>query len=290
MTKLSLGTVQFGLNYGVANQVGKIKFEEVKKIIEFAKKSKISLIDTAVSYGDSEKIIGDIGIRDFKFVSKLPSIPKNCLDIDLWVEKNIKNTLMHLGLKTLYGLLVHNYQNLTGRFSKKLINALNRLKIDGLVKKIGISIYDPSEYEKIVHLNRFDIVQAPLNIIDRRLVESGLLSKLYSQKIEVHTRSVFLQGLLLMPREKIPKNFNRWSKIWDKWSSEIKKNKLDVIETCLLYPLSIPEIDHVIVGVDNVNQLKDIIKKSKSQNKQSDMSFMISNDQLLINPTNWNKL
>ncbi len=290
MTKLSLGTVQFGLNYGVANQVGKIKFEEVKKIIELAKKSKISLIDTAVSYGDSEKIIGDIGIRDFKFVSKLPSIPKNCLDIDLWVEKNIKNTLKHLGLKTLYGLLVHNYQNLTGRFSKKLINALNRIKIEGLVKKIGISIYDPSEYEKIVHLNRFDIVQAPLNIIDRRLVESGLLSKLYSQNIEVHTRSVFLQGLLLMPRERIPKNFNRWSKIWDKWSSEIKKNKLDVIETCLLYPLSMPEIDHVIVGVDNVNQLNDIIKKSKSQIKQSDMSFMISNDQLLINPTNWNKL
>ena len=289
MNKLSLGSAQFGLDYGIANQSGKTKFKEVKKILKLAKKSKIDLIDTAISYGDSEKVIGDIGETDFKFISKLPIIPKNCLDIYSWVQKNVRNSLKQLSTNSLYGLLVHNSNDLLGPSSKELINALNNIKFDGLVKKIGISIYDPSECEKILYLNKFDIVQAPLNIIDRRLVDSGLLSKLHSQNIEIHTRSVFLQGLLLMSREEIPKNLNRWSKIWDKWSSELKRNKLDAIEACLLYPLSIPEINHVIIGVNNASQLNDIIIKSKSQRPQADLSFMISNDQMLINPTNWNK-
>jgi len=289
MNKLSLGSAQFGLDYGIANQSGKTKFKEVKKILKLAKKSKIDLIDTAISYGDSEKVIGDIGETDFKFISKLPAIPNNCLDIYSWVQKNVRNSLKQLSTNSLYGLLVHNSNDLLGPSSKELINALNNIKFDGLVKKIGISIYDPSECEKILYLNKFDIVQAPLNIIDRRLVDSGLLSKLHSQNIEIHTRSVFLQGLLLMSRKEIPKNLNRWSKIWDKWSSELKRNKLDAIEACLLYPLSIPEINHVIIGVNNASQLNDIIIKSKSQRPQADLSFMISNDQMLINPTNWNK-
>ena len=133
-------------------------------------------------------------------------------------------------------------------------------------------------------------MQAPLNIIDRRLVESGWLSRLHSEEIEIHTRSVFLQGLLLMPRNKIPKIFDRWSAVWDQWSLALEKNNLSATEVCLLYPLSLPEIDHIVVGVDNVDQLSNIIEKSKSQQSQIDWSFMISEDQSLINPTNWNIL
>ena len=110
-------------------------------------------------------------------------------------------------------------------------------------------------------MTRFDIIQAPLNIVDRRLVTSGWLSKLHSEEIEIHTRSVFLQGLLL-PRYSIPKNFNKWASIWDKWSAELQKNNLGAAEVCLLYPLSFQEIDRVIIGVDNVNQLREIINKS----------------------------
>ena len=137
---------------------------------------------------------------------------------------------------------------------------------------------------------KVDIVQAPLNIMDRRLIVSGWLSKLNSQKVEIHTRSVFLQGLLLMSRNSIPSYFNRWSKIWDRWFYEIKKNNLSPMEVCLSFIFSLPEIDHIIVGVDNVYQLKDIIKKSKSKIAQVDWSFMHSNDQMLINPSNWHKL
>ena len=99
MNKLSLGSAQFGLDYGIANQSGKTKFKEVKKILKLAKKSKIDLIDTAISYGDSEKVIGDIGETDFKFISKLPAIPNNCLDIYSWVQKNVRNSLKQLSVK-----------------------------------------------------------------------------------------------------------------------------------------------------------------------------------------------
>ncbi len=289
MNKLSLGTVQFGLSYGIANQTGKIKSVEAKKILQLAKNSNIDLIDTAIAYGDSEKVIGDIGIKDFKFVSKLPALPKDCVDINSWVEENVKLSLKRLGIPSLYGLLVHRSESLLGNSGNKLINALKTIKLNGLVKKIGISIYDPSECEQVMNLARIDIVQAPLNIVDRRLVVSGWLSRLHSEEIEIHTRSVFLQGLLLMPRNKIPKIFDRWFRAWDQWSLELEKNNLSAVEACLLYPLSLPEIDRVIIGIDNVNQLNDIINKSKSQQSQIDWSFMISNDQALINPTNWHK-
>lgn len=290
MNKLALGTAQFGSAYGIANKKGQIKFSEVNEILRFAKNSNIDLIDTAIAYGDSEKFIGDAGIKDFKFVSKLPDLPKDCEDINSWVEQSVESSLIRLGISSLYGLLVHRSKNLLGNSGKKLIEALKMIKLEGLVKKIGISIYDPSECEKVMKLTRVDIVQAPLNIVDRRLVTSGWLSKLHSEEIEIHTRSVFLQGLLLMPRYKIPKNFNKWSKVWDKWSLELKKNDLSAAEVCLLYPLSLPEIDRVIVGVENANQLNELVKKSKSQHSQIDCSFMISNDQMLINPSNWQKL
>jgi hypothetical protein len=240
MNKLSLGTVQFGLSYGIANQTGKIKSVEAKKILQLAKNSNIDLIDTAIAYGDSEKVIGDIGIKDFKFVSKLPALPKDCVDINSWVEENVKLSLKRLGIPSLYGLLVHRSESLLGNSGNKLINALKTIKLNGLVKKIGISIYDPSECEQVMNLARIDIVQAPLNIVDRRLVVSGWLSRLHSEEIEIHTRSVFLQGLLLMPRNKIPKIFDRWFRAWDQWSLELEKNNLSAVEACLLYPLSLP--------------------------------------------------
>ena len=290
MNKLALGTAQFGLKYGIANQVGQIKLTEVEKIVRFAKNSSIDLIDTAVVYGESEKIIGSIGAKDFKLVSKLPALPENCKDVNSWVEEKVQSSLKRLGIQSLYGLLVHRSENLLGASGKKLVDALNKAKLNGLAKKIGVSIYDPSECEILMKIIKIDIVQAPLNIIDRRLVDSGWLSRLHSEGIEIHTRSVFLQGLLLMPQKIIPKSFNKWSKLFDQWSNNLKKNNLSATEVCLSYPLSFKEIDRVIVGVDSVLQLDEIVKKSKFCQLEINWDFMISNDQKLINPTNWNNL
>tara|TARA_B100000989_G_scaffold21727_1_gene14246 strand:+ start:12197 stop:13069 length:873 start_codon:yes stop_codon:yes gene_type:complete len=290
MSKLGLGTAQFGYKYGIANTSGKIKKFDAKNILLQAKKESIDLIDTAVSYGKSEKVIGDSGLKDFRIVSKLPTLPMNIKDIDKWLEQNVQRSLLNLNQASLYGLLVHRSKNLLGKNGKKLISSLENLKNSGLVEKIGVSIYDPSELNNVMKLTKIDIVQAPLNIVDRRFEISGWLSKLHEEKVEIHSRSVFLQGLLLLSQNKIPKKFGRWSNIFEKFFLYLKKNKVNALEACLSYPLSFSEIDKVIVGVDNINQLKKLIKISQNNLLKYDFSFMTSNDQMLINPFNWEKL
>ena len=290
MNKLALGTVQFGLNYGVSNFSGQTNLSEASKIIKLAKEENIDLIDTAISYGVSEKTIGKIGILDFRFVSKLPSVSNINGDLTIIVEEMIKKSLQRLGIKSLYGLLIHKSQDLLGDSGSKLIHALNQIKAGGLIEKIGVSIYDPSEIDKIINLFKIDIIQAPLNIIDRRLEKSGWLKKLHNKNIEIHTRSTFLQGLLLMQQDQIPMKFNRWTDLFDRWFLELKKYNLNAAQVCLSYPMSLPEVDRIVIGVNTAEQLKKLIKLSKMKILNHDLSFMISNDNLLINPSNWENM
>ena len=287
MNKLALGTAQFGMKYGLSNKNGQVKYSDVENILKFAKHNNIEFIDTAISYGDCEKIIGDVGVKDFKIITKLPDLSMENLNTESWIERSIQSSLKRLKVNSLYGLLIHKSKNLFDKSGKKLINALNKIKESGIVKKIGVSIYEPSECEKILNLTKIDIIQAPMNIMDRRLINSGWLSKLHSEKIEIHARSIFLQGLLLLQPKNIPNYFFEWSKIFEKWEYQLKKNKLNAVDVCLAYPLSIPEVDRVVIGVDNIYQLKEIIDKSKKKEIKFDSSFMISNDQGLINPSNW---
>ena len=289
MNKLALGTVQFGLKYGIANKIGQIRFEDVKKILQFARNVNIDLIDTAISYGDSEKVIGDVSIKDFKFVSKLPALPKSDVNINSWIEDEIQFSLKRLGIQSLYGFLIHRSEDLLGNSGKKIVNALNKLKSKGIVKKIGVSIYEPSELEKLTGLIELDIVQAPLNIIDQRLLSSGWLSKLYKNNIEVHTRSVFLQGLLLMSWQKRSFRFSRWNNLWKIWHEWLNDNQITALEATIRYALSIKEVSKVIVGVDSEEQLRQIILASDGKLPPIPPELVID-DISLLNPSNWDKI
>ncbi len=294
MSKLALGTAQFGLNYGVANQIGQVSESDVSKILEFASLEKIDTLDTAIAYGNSEKVLGNIGISHFQVVSKLPALPDLVdLDIESWVKLQVRDALIRLNVQSIYGLLLHRSQNFLGQSGIELLKALMLLKECGLVKNIGISIYNTSELDQLDqlgYLKKIDIVQAPLNIIDRRLETSGWLSRLHALGIEIHTRSTFLQGLLLCPLEKIPSKFRRWSHIWDRWSCELAKKSQLPAQACLAYPLSLPEISKVIIGVDSECHLKQLILATKKNPTQMDYSFMASDDEMLINPSNWSSL
>jgi aryl-alcohol dehydrogenase-like predicted oxidoreductase len=290
MNKLALGTAQFGMSYGIANQHGKIKLENIKDIIKTAREKNIDLVDTAISYGNSENIIGKIGILDFKFVTKLPSLPKiKVANISFWVEDQIKLSLKRLGIQSLYGLLVHRSEDLLGDKGETILNALNNLKSRGLIKKIGISIYESSELEKLTNQIKLDIVQAPLNIVDQRLINSGWLSKLYEADVEVHIRSVFLQGLLLMSKQNRPNKFNRWKNLWKMWHEWLNDNRITALEATLRYALSIKEISKVIVGVDSKDQLEQIVISSEGILPKIPLE-LCTNDVNLLNPTNWTKL
>lgn len=258
--KLALGTVQFGLDYGVANTSGRIALEEAKSILQLASESGMDTLDTAIAYGDSETVLGQLGVQPWNVVSKLPGVPEDCRDVALWVRQQVKGSLSRLGVSRLYGLLLHRPGQLLEKTGAALYEALQSLKADGVVCKTGISVYGPAELDALFDKYHFDLIQAPFNILDRGLVESGWAARLKSAGVEVHTRSAFLQGLLLMSSEQRPSKFDRWQSVWQELASWLQGAGLTPLQACLQYAASQPNIDRVVVGVDKSAQLEEIIR------------------------------
>jgi len=289
-TKISLGSVQFGLNYGVANSVGQVSLPEVQSILKLARKNNIDILDTAIAYGKSEEILGKAGISGFRVVTKLPELPADCDDILCWVEHQVDFSLNRLKQKKLYGLLLHRPQDLLGFGGSELREALMKLKSDDVVRKIGVSIYGPEDLDMVYGKMKIDLVQAPFNVVDRRMELSGWLDRLKDDGVEVHCRSVFLQGLLLMEQSEMPKKFMRWSGLWEQWKKTLEKYQISPLLACLAYPISLSQVDQIIVGVDSAKQLNEIIDVSSTVDHAPDMSFLSLDDIHLIDPSNWNAL
>jgi aryl-alcohol dehydrogenase-like predicted oxidoreductase len=289
MNRLVLGTVQFGMPYGVANKSGQVTRLAAKAMLKVAKEKGICTLDTAIGYGESEICLGEAGITEFKLVTKIPAVPDDCLDVASWVQGQVNESFSRLGVSSVYGILLHSSSQLLRKNGQALYQALQNLKISGQVQKIGISIYSPCELEKLTHYFDFDLVQAPFNLFDHRLVTSGWLQKLKSKDIEVHTRSAFLQGLLLMSKDKIPAKFQLWSSLFDEWHEWLSQHSISAVQACLAYPLSFPEIDHVVVGADSVSQLEQIIHAAQAPMPE-DLPDLHRDDESLINPALWSQL
>ena len=206
--KLALGTVQFGLPYGIANQAGQASRSEAKLMLQLASASGIDTLDTAIAYGSSETCLGEAGVQGFKVVTKLPVVPDDCGDVSAWIQQQVNLSLLRLGVTAVYGLLLHRPDQLLGANGAKIYQALQALKDKGQVQKVGISIYAPSELEALIPRFPFDLVQAPFNLVDRRFYSTGWMQRLKDNDVEVHTRSAFLQGLLLMNQSDIPSKFS----------------------------------------------------------------------------------
>jgi aryl-alcohol dehydrogenase-like predicted oxidoreductase len=288
--KLALGTAQFGLNYGISNKSGLVKKNQAKLILSQATKSNINLLDTAIAYGESEGILGEIGVRDFDVITKLPELPVGNVNVKKWAIDNVYLSINKLQVSSLYGILLHKSTDILGEKGKLLNEVLFELKSRGVVRKIGASIYDPYELNDMESAKiKMDIIQAPFNVFDRRLELSGWLERLGALETEVHVRSVFLQGLLLLPPGERHKYFSKWEahfKIWDDW---LKDNDIGALEACLKFVKSYSNIDISIVGVTDESQLLEIISKYEDNDNKITPKSLISNDKLLINPTNWFK-
>lgn len=287
--RLALGTAQFGLNYGIANRHGQVSRYDVKEIIDLAQASGMDTLDTAISYGDCEQRLGEIGVRNWNIVSKLPEIPEGCGNVTQWVANSVSQSIENLRTNKLYGLLLHRPQQLLEKNGAHLFEGLQKLKRDGLINKIGISIYDPSELDVLCDRFQFDLVQAPFNILDRRLIHTGWLTRLNEQDIELHVRSVFLQGLLLMDVSDRPAKFGRWSNLWLEWHDWLDSTGLTPMQACLRFALTFQGIGKVIVGVDSQLQLKDIIQAGKSPDLHAPAG-LVTDDPELINPALWGEL
>lgn len=289
MNRLALGTVQFGLKYGVANSKGQVPLDEAKAILEYASNNGVDTLDTAISYGESEKRLGEIGVENWRVVSKLPEIPKNITDVAQWVGESVHGSLERLKIPKLDGLLLHRPEELLSSKGKELYSALIAVKDKGKTGKIGVSIYSPDELNSLWPKFKFDIVQAPFNIIDRRLASSGWLARLHNSGVEVHTRSAFLQGLLLMHPKELPEAFSRWQPLWEKWHEWTDLIAMTPLQACLGFAISYSEISRVVVGVDSLGQLKEILSNVKAA-KVAPPDALESSDEDLINPSRWSRM
>lgn len=287
--RIALGTVQFGLDYGIANQNGKVTRSVVRQMLQLALAEGIDTLDTAINYGESESCLGETGSKGFRIVTKLPAISSDCNDIAGWISEQVSASLCRLGVRSVYGLLLHRSDQLLGPGGSAIYDAMLGLKASGLTEKIGVSIYDPNELGLLIPKFRFDLVQAPFNLIDRRLSESGWLSKLKLDGVEIHTRSAFLQGLLLMQQDTIPLKFLQWSGLLSKWHAWLSTNEVSAVQACLAFPLAFSEIDRVVIGADSVAQLEQIIAATKLDVPVIFPDLCCS-DENLINPSRWNHL
>lgn len=285
-SRLALGTVQFGLDYGVANSNGRVSFDEAEGIVNEALSLGITTLDTAIGYGNSEALLGRIGVESARIITKLPDCPELTDDIDHWMQEQIEASLSKLNVEQVHGVLLHRPAQLLTENGEAIFAGLERLKALGLTKKIGISIYAPDELDAICPKFNIDIVQSPLNILDQRLATSGWSAQLHKENIEIHIRSVFLQGLLLMNREKRPSFFDRWQPVWKKWDSWLIETGLTPLEACLRFVLSISEIDQVVVGVDSLKHLNEIVEASTGD-LPSLPRWPENYDADLLNPSLW---
>ena len=277
--KLILGTAQFGSNYGVTNK-SKVNIQIVKKIFKVAKQN-INTIDTAISYRDSNKILNKLNNKPFKINSKIS------LKEDVIInKKNILNHLKLLKIDSLNVLFIHNVSEfLKMKKKRKILDELIILKKKKIFKKLGLSIYDPIELKKFMKIGKPDILQVPLNILDRRFARKELIQLYNKNKIEVQARSCFLQGLL--NAEKIPTKFKKYIEIFDKWKKWCKKNEVSKTSACLVFIKNNKFISECVFGVANEEEIKQILASVNLRKKYIFPNFNKMLNKNLIDPRKW---
>lgn len=284
MNKISLGTAQFGMNYGINNKRGKIPQTEVFDILSEAIEFGIDTIDTAYDYGESEKVIGDF-LKSTRYKFKVISKLSKCKYSE--VKEIFESSLNNLGLYMIYGYLIHSFENY--KKDKRIWNEVEKLKKVGKIKKIGFSLYYPQELEYLFgHKVYFDMVQVPYSIFDQRF--EPYFAELKQRNIKVHVRSVFLQGLVFKRLDELE---SRFLKIKPKMSflhNLSKELNLPISVICLGFVL-LNDVDKVVIGIDskknlieNITQLKYISRINLVYEKLKELR---EDDENIILPINW---
>ncbi|SFN73630.1 aldo/keto reductase [Salegentibacter flavus] len=270
--KLGLGTVQFGLPYGISNKSGQTPTKEVVKILDTAKSYKIEILDSASAYGSSEDVLGLNDLSYFKMVSKfMPPSKEEGISVQL------NQSLEKLGLKSFYGYLAHRPMDILDH--PEQWEELQRFKFEAKVEKIGFSLNELLELEQLLEKGYYpDLVQVPYNYFDRRFETA--IKELKSRGCEIHTRSAFLQGLFFMNPQEL-----------DNFFDEVKPLLIQLQEksplngALLKFVLDKPFVERVIIGVENELQLLQNIENLENAPDLPELENKIT-DKILI-PSKW---
>lgn len=285
--EIALGTAQFGMNYGIANQTSRPSFSEAAEILETAKFYGVNVLDTAIAYGQSETILGKLGVSGWKVISKLPSVPATVRDFKGWMLEELGKSLQRLRIDKLYGLLLHDPAQLHGDNAEVIAHGLESLREEGLVERVGVSIQTPgSDLPAVLRYMQPDLMQAPFNLLQDDLVRDRWAERLQTMGCEVHARSAFLQGLLLMPEGERPAFFAQWESYWKEWENWLGASGLTPVQACLRFVRSQSDIDCCVVGVESADQLRELFE-IPAEPLETRPGWPQPTDPRLINPSRW---
>lgn len=275
-SKIGLGSVQFGLPYGISNRTGQTPVKEVEKIMAVAYAAGINIIDTAAGYGSSEAVIGSLHNNRFSLVTKFGPA-ETAVDL----RQQLESSLTNLDTSSVYGFLAHRPMDLLE--NKSVWNELQYLKSAGKVERIGFSFNAPDEYHKLKAAGMLpDLVQVPYSYFDTRFRE--VLIELKAMGCEVHTRSTFLQGLFFTDPDQLPSFFDELKPR----IAKLQKEYPDGLEGLLLsYVMKKPFVDKVIVGVEDAQQLQYNLESCNNAHILEDLDITFSRE--LIMPMYWPK-
>jgi hypothetical protein len=285
MNRIVLGGAQLGLPYGILNGGETLSREEVARILDTAVDRGIDSIDTAIAYGQSESIIGETSQNRFNIISKLPPLPVDISNVSEWVHSQVQGSLSRLKCTSLDALLLHHPQDLTGAQGAELYAAIGSLMAEKMIHRFGVSIYSPDDLEGIIDTFEIHVVQAPLNVFDRRIL--GVTDQLSALDIEVHVRSVFLQGVLIASPQDRPHRFEPWSEhfaLFDEW---VRSSGLSAMACCMGFALQQPGIAKLVIGTTSAESLDEIMNSIPNSVFEVPTHLQSSVEQL-IDPRFWN--
>lgn len=287
MRKIILGTVQFGLDYGINNKIGKPDNNEIKSILDYAFDNKINFLDTAETYGDSHERIGEYHANSnnkFKVITKFSS---SRLDLPKNISDRINHHLKILNVNNLYCYMFHNYDDFKNYFNLFKLELLE-LKNRGIVKKIGVSLHSNHNINDVLENKVIDLIQLPYNLLDNKSKREKVFLKAKEKGVEIHTRSTFLQGLFFKDLNGIDGELG----VLKKYLLELKRlvNKNEINSLALNYVCSNANIDGVLLGVDTVSQLQNnlsCISDDKFKDIIENIDSINVKEENLLNPANW---
>ncbi|QOZ52004.1 aldo/keto reductase [Bradyrhizobium sp. CCBAU 53338] len=284
-SRIGLGTVQFGTNYGVSNAAGQVPAPEVAAILRSAHAAGVRVLDTAASYGTAEEVLGAALApdQDFAIVTKALPLSHGLEE----VERRARRSLDLLGRSPADAILIHAARDLAGSEGPRLWTLLERLRDEGLYRRIGISAYLDDGPLELARRYRPDLMQLPFSILDQRLRQNGELALLKKLGIEVHARSVFLQGLLFMDSERLPARLAHAGPALAATQARIKQAGLRPIEAAIGFILAQDDVDIAIVGVTSRDELAEIVSASATRLPDFDWRACAIDDPVTLTPSLW---
>jgi aryl-alcohol dehydrogenase-like predicted oxidoreductase len=299
ISKITLGTVQLGLKYGIANKMGKPDLESSYEILQTASQNGINSFDTAPNYGDSEKILGQyfdklsLPVKPV-ITTKIPKVTLDEGQSAKLVYDNVKTSVLKssklLGMDKIPICLLHDPSDMK-KYNGAVTKSLIRLKNEDVVNLIGVSVYTPTEVKEFLDLDCFDVIQLPLNLFDTRLIKSGLLQELNKAGKLIFARSIYLQGLFFLNPEELPKNLAVATEYLKTLNDISVESGISMQQLAFTFVRDL-KVDSLVIGCETPSQvLKNVELLNSPPLREGVLETILKafNDlpERIINPTMW---